>query len=30
MYPIYSMYDPVVLQQQTAMYHDHQIKQILD
>ena len=30
MYPIYNMYDPVVLQQQAAMYHDHQIKQILD
>lgn len=30
MYPIYNMYDPVVLQQQAAMYHDHQIKQILE
>lgn len=30
MYPIYNMYDPEVLRQQAAMYHEHQIQQILD
>ena len=30
MYPIYNMYDSVVLRQQAEMYHDHQIQQIVD
>lgn len=30
MYPIYNMYDQQVLQQQAAMFHAHQEKQIAE
>ena len=30
MYPIYNMYDQQVLQQQAAVFHEHQEKQIIE